>query len=133
MQLTSNQQRVLTALRQADKPLSAYAILDSLRNEGVRAPTQIYRALGHLAEQGLIHRLESLNAYVSCTCPGQCEAGFRAFAICDSCGHVDEFNVPHLSQALGLWMKQNVFSLCSSVIELHGQCALCTRRDAGED
>lgn len=129
MQLTTNQQRVLDTLQQSSRPLSAYKILDSLRSEGFRAPMQIYRALGYLAEQGLVHRLESLNAYVSCAGPCADKEGVRAFAICDCCGQVDEFFVPSLNRYFGSWIKQNVFSLGRSTIELHGKCAACSNLD----
>jgi Fur family zinc uptake transcriptional regulator len=86
---------------------------------------QVYRALERLAEQGLVHRLESLNAYVSCCHSGGCRHGLKAFAICDNCGHVDEFADNSLERYLGCWMKDNAFSLRSSTIELHGNCAAC--------
>ncbi|WP_339437409.1 Fur family transcriptional regulator [Pseudomonas sp. EL_65y_Pfl1_R32] len=127
MRLTTNQERVLATLQQSGTPLSAYKILDSLKGEGLNAPTQIYRALGHLAKQGLVHRLESLNAYVKCAPPTSCKGSVRAFAICDSCGRVDEFVVPSLNKYLGSWLKQNVFSLGSSIIELRGECAICCK------
>jgi Fur family zinc uptake transcriptional regulator len=127
MRLTTNQQRVLATLQQSSTPLSAYKILESLKDEGFKAPTQIYRALGNLAKQGLIHRLESLNAYVKCDPSSICDKGLRAFAICDSCGRVDEFIVPSLDRYLGTWVKKNVFALGSSTIELHGKCADCCK------
>jgi Fe2+ or Zn2+ uptake regulation protein len=49
--------------------MSAYDILDRLRGSGLRSPLQIYRALGPLTEQGLVHRLESLSAFVACAHP----------------------------------------------------------------
>lgn len=128
MRLTTNQLHVLTTLQQSSKPLSAYTILQSLRDEGIRAPTQIYRALNTLAQKGLVHKLKSLNAYVTCSAPNRCIGGFRTFAICDSCGRVDEFSSTP-SVELEHWLTQNVFALCSSTVELHGKCALCTRHD----
>lgn len=126
MQLTENQQRVLTALQQTKGPLSAYALLERLRKPGFNAPTQVYRALDRLVEHGLVHRLETLNAYVTCTHPGRCQHNFRAFAICDVCGHVDEFANTDLRRCLGRWIKESAFSLRSSTIELHGECATCS-------
>lgn len=125
MSLTTNQQRVLDTLQQTKNPLSAYALLDRLRGAGFSAPVQVYRALERLAEQGLVHRLESLNAYVPCTHSDGCRRGLMAFAICDECGHVDEFTDDGLGRCLGRWMKNNAFSLRSSTIELHGKCAAC--------
>lgn len=68
-QLTKNQALVMGALTHSDGPLSAYTILDKLRDQGFRAPLQVYRALDKLLEYGLVHRLESLNAFVACACP----------------------------------------------------------------
>ncbi|MBK4998937.1 transcriptional repressor [Pseudomonas sp. S31] len=127
MRLTTNQQLVLATLQQSSTPLSAYKILESLKSEGFKAPTQIYRALGNLTKRGLVQRLESLNAYVKCDPSSTCEKAVRAFAICDSCGRVDEFIVPSLNRYLGTWVKQNVFALGSSTIELHGKCANCCK------
>ena len=55
--LTRNQHLVLDTLNKADGPMSAYTILDQLRDEGLRAPLQVYRALDKLLEMGLAHRL----------------------------------------------------------------------------
>ena len=81
MQLTANQQRVLATLQEASSPLSAYALLDRLREAGFGAPVQVYRALERLAEQGLVHRLESLNAYVSCSHSGGCRHGLNRIRV----------------------------------------------------
>lgn len=127
MDLTVNQQQVLTALQQAKAPLSAYALLDQLRMNGFSAPTQVYRALERLVDGGMVHRLESLNAYVSCTCVSDCERGPTAFAICDNCGHVEEFVDDSLGRCLDRWMKGSAFSLRSSTIELRGKCSVCAK------
>ncbi|MGN4219982.1 Fur family transcriptional regulator, partial [Burkholderia gladioli] len=98
MRLTVNQQRVLAALRQAAGPLSAYALLARLREQGFSAPAQVYRALERLTAQGLVHRLESLNAYLACRQTAACGPGLLAFAICDECGQVDEFVDPEVGR-----------------------------------
>lgn len=101
MPLTTQQQQVLTALHHANGPLSAYALLDRLRGSGFSAPTQVYRVLEKLRDDGLIHRLAMLNAWVACSRePGHCAHNARAFAICDQCGRVDEFSAPELTQCL---------------------------------
>ena len=125
MPLTAHQQRVLDTLQQAAAPLSAYALLDQLRSQGLSAPTQVYRALDKLAERGLVHRLESMNAYVCCAHPPGCDHGMTAFAICDGCGHVDEFIDEQLGHCLDHWARNNRFALGHSNIELHGKCAAC--------
>jgi Fur family transcriptional regulator, zinc uptake regulator len=65
--LTKNQALVLDVLSRAEQPMSAYTILDKLRDNGFRAPLQVYRALEKLLDFGLVHRLESLNSFVACS------------------------------------------------------------------
>ncbi|MQT89036.1 Fur family transcriptional regulator [Pseudomonas helleri] len=127
MQLTANQQLVLSALQRADGPLSAYALLEQLRAVGLKAPAQVYRALERLAQHGLVHRLETLNAYVTCKHPHNCKHSFKAFAICENCGHIDEFVDNDLGQRLGRWAENNAFSMGDHAIELRGTCASCMK------
>ena len=87
--LTRNQSLVFDALVGSDGPLSAYTLLDRLREHGFRAPLQVYRALDKLVEFGMVHRLESLNAFVACAHASEScchDHGTVAFAICNSCG-----------------------------------------------
>lgn len=125
VQLTANQQLVLEALQQAKAPLGAYALLHQLRESGIAAPMQVYRSLDRLIEQGLVHRLETLNAYVNCSKPGGCADGFTAFAICDNCGRTTEFVDSALGRDLKRWAKDNAFFLGGTTIEIHGRCAQC--------
>lgn len=90
--LTKHQALVLDALASETGSAGAYALLDRLRAQGLRAPAQVYRALDKLIEYGLVHRLESLNAFIACDRPHAHEHGVVAFAICDGCGSVDEFS-----------------------------------------
>ena len=64
--LAANQQLVFKAFGEAAAPLSAYSILERLQGKGIKAPLQVYRALEKLIDFGLVHRLESLNAFVVC-------------------------------------------------------------------
>ena len=67
------------------------AILDQLRSEGRSgAPPTVYRTLDFLLEQGLVHRLASLNAFVACCDPAERHGG--QFLICEACGRVGELN-----------------------------------------
>ena len=123
--LTRNQTLVLDALAKADAPLSAYTILDRLRDEGFRAPLQVYRALEKLLGLGLVHRLESLNAFVACAHPHCHARGLIAFAICEDCGQVDEFSDEVVQKRLGAWSADNGFRAEKTTIEIRGHCADC--------
>lgn len=123
--LTKNQTLVMDALAEAKGPLSAYTILDQLRDNGFRAPLQVYRALDKLVEFGLVHRLESLNAFVACRHPG-CEGHETiAFTICESCGQVTEISDDSLARQLKVIASKTRFAPTKSIIELRGICGLC--------
>ncbi|MEM9332219.1 MAG: Fur family transcriptional regulator [Pseudomonadota bacterium] len=125
--LTKNQSLVMNALSGSKTPLSAYTILDELREYGFRAPLQVYRALDKLVEFGLVHRLESLNAFVACQHPS-CEGKKREsvlFAICEKCGNVQEMVSERLIEAVRSNAEDIGFSLEASVIELRGVCQTC--------
>lgn len=123
--LTRNQSLVLRTLSGADGPLSAYTILDKLRDEGFRAPLQVYRALDKLLGYGLVHRLESLNAFVACAHPHCHLQGLIAFAICEKCGQVDEFSDEVVEERLGAWAQASGFVADKTTIEIRGRCGVC--------
>jgi Fur family zinc uptake transcriptional regulator len=124
-ELTRNQALVLEKLGYAEGPLSAYALLDQLREEGLRAPLQVYRALDRLIQAGLVHRLESLNAFVACARPHCHGHGMIAFAICERCGHVSEFADELVGERLEDWVGKTGFRTSRAVIEFRGTCAEC--------
>lgn len=124
-ELTKNQRLVLDALSREDGPLSAYSLLDQLREHGFRAPLQVYRALDKLMEYGLVHRLESLNSFVACAHPHDHRHGMIAFAICEKCGQVDEFSDDTVESRLNGWSKDHAFKLSKTTIEMRGTCAQC--------
>lgn len=126
-QLTKNQSLVFGSLSEAGGPLTAYAILDELRDDGFRAPLQVYRALDKLVEYGMVHRLESLNAFVACSHKGCSGHGTAAFAICDKCGDVREFMPDEVVQSLKAWTESNGFALSRTTIELRGICKNCRK------
>jgi Fur family zinc uptake transcriptional regulator len=130
-ELTKHQSLVLNVLAREENPASAYTLLDQLRDDGVRAPQQVYRALDKLIEYGLVHRLESLNSFVVCAHPHEHRHGLVAFAICDHCGHVDEFSDAAIERRLKGWAKDHAFKLSAAAVEMHGTCGRCDTAPAG--
>ena len=123
--LTRNQSLVFNALTRAPGPLSAYSLLDQLRDKGLRAPLQVYRALDKLVAFGMVHRLESLNAFVACRHP-DCETHENiAFTICEDCGDVSEIADPGLEKRLHKLADDADFALSASTVELRGRCGAC--------
>ena len=123
--LTRNQALVLSTLEKAGQPQSAYTILDRLRDEGLRAPLQVYRALEKLLELGLVHRLESINSFVACSHPHAHAHGSAAFAICERCGRVDEFSDQTVQARLADWSTEHGFHPRRPTVEIRGECAAC--------
>lgn len=124
-EMTRNQNLVFGALEKAAAPMSAYSILDELRSEGLRAPLQIYRALEKLIDTGLVHRLESLNAFVVCAQPDCHRHELAAFAICDQCSHVSEFSDAEVESRLRNWADTENFAASRTTIEIRGMCKDC--------
>ena len=125
--LTNKQALVMNLLGKTKGPLSAYAILDQLHDFGFRGPVQVYRALEKLMELGLVHRLESLNAFVACqqrTCDHQSKKTI-IFTICEICGSVQELVNTGLEHLVRSLEKDIDFLTNRSVIELKGICSTC--------
>lgn len=123
--LSDNQALVLKTLRRARRALGAYAILDRLRNDGLKAPPQVYRALDGLMARGLVHRLECLNAYVACR-HGDAHGGRpAAFAICGQCGRVEEFCDDEVDRHLAEWAGRRHFDISQTTVEIRGRCGQC--------
>ena len=122
--LTELRRRVLEIIWNSPAPLGAYAILDILRDEGrPGAPPTVYRALDFLLEQGLIHRLASLNVFTGCRQPGSHHGG--QFLICQECGLVDELNNPRLEELLQNEAAIRQFEVLAQTVEMLGRCPAC--------
>ena len=118
------QSEVLAALRRQAKPLSAYEILARLnRRDGKLAPPTVYRALASLIEQGRVHRIESINAFVACQSVGHAQAS--VLSICDECGAVGEHLDADILRNLTALTERSGFHPSHLVIEVHGRCTDC--------
>ena len=125
LKLTKNQSLVLDALIIAGQPSGAYTLLDTLRHHGFKAPLQVYRALDQLIDLGLVHRLESLNAFIACS-HISCETlGATAFVICDKCETVQEICDDTVTGFLANLAEKTKMKASKSNIELHGLCNGC--------
>lgn len=122
---------VVEALRGVGRPVSAYELIEALRDQGVTAPPTVYRALNRLIEDGLAHRLESLNAFVACNHPHHHHTGKAVFAICDDCGSVTEFDSETAEKSLAQWAKKAGFKVRAMTLELRGQCKACGQASMG--
>jgi Fur family transcriptional regulator, zinc uptake regulator len=122
--LTPLRQRVLELVWSSHQPIGAYAILDQLKGDGrSAAPPTVYRALDFLLERGLVHRIESLNAFVGCPEP---DADHPVqFLICRKCGTAAEMDDRRVADAIGKSAAERGFALEGRIIELSGLCMHC--------
>ncbi|MFM2043389.1 MAG: hypothetical protein RLY86_1965 [Pseudomonadota bacterium] len=124
--LTPLRERVLELVWSGHRPRGAYAILDDLAgDDGKRpAPLTVYRALDFLVEQGLVHRIESLNAYVGCPDPGSAHSG--QFLVCSRCGNAAELDDPAIATAIAQAAATRGFQAQRQTVEVAGLCPACS-------
>jgi Fur family zinc uptake transcriptional regulator len=131
VRLTPIRRRVLELVWGGHEPVGAYELMDQLAKEGRRpAPPTVYRALEFLLENGLVHRIESLNAYVGCGDPLAPHHG--QFLICRKCHAVAELDEPGISRIVDRKAHDLGFAVQAETVEILGLCAHC-RSEAGAD
>ena len=130
--LTELRRHVLGLILDAASPTGAYELLDRLRqSRRGAAPPTVYRALDFLLEQGLIHRVERLSAFVGCVAgctaepDGESHSHAAQFLICRTCGRVVEMQDHDVSSVLARAAKQAGFTINNATIEAEGLCSTC--------
>jgi Fur family zinc uptake transcriptional regulator len=123
LRLTARRRRVLEILYRSQRPLGAYEILERLGDGAPLAPPTVYRALDFLLEQGLIHKLETLHAFIGCEHPEQ--PHLSQFLICAQCGLVTEMADAALQRELQVAAARTGFEPRRPVVEVMGVCAGC--------
>jgi Fur family zinc uptake transcriptional regulator len=123
--LTPIRRQVLEALLASHRPLGAYEVLEELAKSMPRpAPITVYRALDFLMENGLVHRIESRNAFLACAQDHDGTA-MVAFLICERCGLVGEIPAAPVVQSLDASARATGFAPNMSLVEITGVCAHC--------
>ena len=122
--LTGTRQRILELVWAGHRPVGAYELLATLGRDGrPAAPPTVYRALDFLVAQGLVHRIESLNAFVGCPAPGRPHRG--QFLICRACGASAELSDRRVERAIRRNAEEAGFSVEQSTVEILGLCPQC--------
>jgi Fur family transcriptional regulator, zinc uptake regulator len=122
VRLTPQRRQVLKIITRSPSPLGAYEILQQMQPPA--APPTVYRALEFLLQQGLIHRLATLHAYLACDHPGAAHQG--QFLICSECGQVEEVEDSDIAQSLDSAASEAGFSRSNEVVEITGRCGRCS-------
>jgi Fur family zinc uptake transcriptional regulator len=126
--LTPTRRTVLEILAASHRPIGAYEIIDRIADRGPRpAPITVYRALDFLLDNGLIHRIESRNAFVACI--NRHDSGTMVvFLICERCGAVGEAPSVAVADTLTAAARSAGFTPKTPVIEITGVCSHCDTR-----
>ena len=124
--LTPIRELVLQLIWQSHKPLGAYDLLPAIAEAGFNsAPPTVYRALDFLQEQGLVHRLASLNAFIGCSHPEhRCK---NSFLICTNCQSVLELEADNIHHSIRDTANEVGFQISSETVEIAGLCPACQK------
>jgi len=135
-QLTPLRAKILALVWSSHKPLGAYALMELLsqsrqQEEGGSnrvAPPTVYRALQFLQQQGLVHRVETLNAFIGCEHPAKDHNS--CFFICTECHQTEEFPSQKFKVAIDAQASSSGFSVQRVSLEVLGLCPDCQQANA---
>jgi len=120
---------VLELVWQSHRPLGAYELLPAIKEAGFNsAPPTVYRALEFLQEQGLVHRISSLNAFIGCSHPGH--QASSCFLICQQCQLAVELESSTLASAITSITDDMGFVVEREHLEIVGKCPNCAAETA---
>jgi len=123
--LTALRRRVLEIVLASHKPMGAYDVLAVLARDGGKPqPPTVYRALDFLNREGLVHRIDSLNAFAACFAPEKSHRGH--FLLCRACGRAAEIADPALDAALKAAAAKAGLRVDRETVEITGVCAECS-------
>ncbi len=122
--LTPIRRKVLEILLVQQRSVKAYELLELIRNvQSGAAPPTVYRALDFLVEEGLVHRLDAINAWTACHDAGG--EPHDLLVVCTGCGAVAELSDPDLTRRLADKVSRAGFRLSEHETELRGLCTGC--------
>lgn len=124
LRLTPVRRRALEILLEQHRAIGAYEVLDRLAQDGFgNKPPVAYRALDFLVEQGLVHKVARLNAFMACTHPGRLHN--PAVLICRGCQTVAEAPAASINAAVTEAATEAGFAVESATVEIIGLCPTC--------
>jgi Fur family transcriptional regulator, zinc uptake regulator len=127
IRFTDLRRKVFEEIASTTASVGAYEVLDRLAKKGTRlAPISVYRALDALLEAGVVHRLESKNAYFACGRLHQPRTGRRPmFLSCETCGSVIETDGEEIFKSIDAAARNAQFEPRVKFVEVSGTCEVC--------
>jgi Fur family zinc uptake transcriptional regulator len=121
----SSPELVLRVLQSNVKPLSAYEILEKVKEFGIKSPPIVYRALDTLMKIGKVHKINELNTFIACDCEEDHQHLLSILTICQSCNEVSELHDHIVIDHLAKLRTLNIYLANKAVIELPIMCQNC--------
>lgn len=130
LRFTDLRRKVFEEIALTTASVGAYEVLDRLAKKGTRlAPISVYRALDALLEAGVIHRLESKNAYFACRRLHVPRTGRRPmFLSCEHCGTVIEADGEDIFRSIDAAANGQTFEPRVRFVEVSGTCSECAAK-----
>ena len=124
LNFTPIRKKVLEIISSNHKPSRAYDLLEKLRDDGFcDKPPTIYRALDFLIENKIVHKLNTINAYVACFDEESEE--ISCFLICEMCQEIEEFHNKNLNKVLTNIGKKRGIEIKNLNLEIGFKCQEC--------
>ncbi len=137
LRFTKLRQQVFEEIVNAHGSVGAYDILGRIAVRGTRlAPISVYRALDALIEAGVIHRLESKNAFFACRrlhSDDYVKGRRPLFLSCEKCGAVAEVDSEGIFDIIAKVAKAAQFKPRVKFVEVTGTCPRCAEAEAAAD
>lgn len=126
LRFTDLREQVFREIAATNGSIGAYDILDQLSGKGTRlAPISVYRSIDALLDAGVIHRLESKNAYFACRRHEHGKEGRPIFLSCERCGSVTEAEAQGVFDLINQVARGQGFEAKVKFVEVSGICARC--------
>ncbi len=129
LRFTKLRQDVFQEIAATYTSIGAYDILARLAEKGTRlAPISIYRAIDALTEAGVIHRLESKNAYFACRRLDHATGRRPIFLSCEKCNAVQEVDSEGIFETIDRASRAASFQPRVKFVEVSGLCRSCASK-----
>ncbi|MGZ5823932.1 MAG: Fur family transcriptional regulator [Hyphomicrobium sp.] len=129
LRFTKLRQDVFQEIASTYASIGAYDILARLAEKGTRlAPISVYRAIDALLEAGVIHRLESKNAFFACRRLDHTAGRRPIFLACEKCNAVQEVDSEGIFETIDRVSRATSFQPRVKFVEVSGLCRNCASK-----
>jgi Fur family transcriptional regulator, zinc uptake regulator len=130
MKMTPLRRQVLATIASSHEAVGAYEVVEWIsKKDGKRlAAVSVYRIIDSLMEIGVVHKLESRQAYYACH--GDHALGRQVALVCRNCAHVAEIDGRDILANIKGQANRSGFRAESVLVEVQGLCRSCDQAAA---